>query len=116
MPFLVDSVTMELAKHGLAAKLVVHPQLRVRRDVTGTLLEVVGPRAGRPARSEDEHRAGPTTVLGRVVDAHRAVAKPAACKAEAIAADLDRVLSDVRVAVEDYPQMRARRCGWPTTS
>ena len=42
MPFLVDSITMELANHGLSARLVVHPQLRVRRDVTGTLREVVG--------------------------------------------------------------------------
>ncbi len=45
MPFLVDSVTMELANHGLAAKLVVHPQLRVRRDVTGALREILARRA-----------------------------------------------------------------------
>ena len=32
MPFLVDSITMELAHHGLSARLVVHPQLRVRRE------------------------------------------------------------------------------------
>ena len=42
MPFLVDSITMELANHGLSARLVVHPQLRVRRDVTGALREIVG--------------------------------------------------------------------------
>ena len=40
MPFLVDSVTSELSRHGRAIHLVVHPQLVVRRDVTGRLLAV----------------------------------------------------------------------------
>src|SRR5215472_2050711 len=43
MPFLVDSVTMELATRGLSARLIVHPQLRVRRDVAGGLRQIVGP-------------------------------------------------------------------------
>jgi glutamate dehydrogenase len=66
MPFLVDSITMELAKHGLSARLVVHPQLRVRRDVTGALREVVGrgslgqvsagqPGVGQPTASQPSH-------------------------------------------------------------
>src|SRR5690606_18601214 len=42
MPFLVDSVTMELSRQGRGIHLVIHPQLTVRRDVTGRLLEVVG--------------------------------------------------------------------------
>src|SRR5215469_1390199 len=42
MPFLVDSVTMELARHEATTHLVVHPQLRIRRDVTGVLREVTG--------------------------------------------------------------------------
>ena len=41
MPFLVDSVTAELSRHGRAIHLVVHPQFVVRRDVTGTLIEVL---------------------------------------------------------------------------
>src|SRR5215467_10435128 len=43
MPFLVDSITMELTRHGLESFHVIHPQLLVRRDLTGTLWEVVGP-------------------------------------------------------------------------
>ena len=35
MPFLVDSVTMELNRHDLGINLLIHPQLRVRRDITG---------------------------------------------------------------------------------
>src|SRR5580704_6349673 len=53
MPFLVDSLTMELAKHGLSARLVVHPQLRVRRDVTGALREIAGQvSGGEPSHDE----------------------------------------------------------------
>ena len=37
MPFIVDSVTMELSRSGHAIQLVIHPQLVVRRDVTGAL-------------------------------------------------------------------------------
>ncbi len=39
MPFLVDSVTMELDRHDIGIHLVVHPQLRVRRDLTGKMRE-----------------------------------------------------------------------------
>src|SRR5580704_929981 len=42
MPFLVDSITMELARHGLSARLIVHPQLRVRRRVDGAMSAVAG--------------------------------------------------------------------------
>ena len=42
MPFLVDSVTMELARHGLDSDHILHPQLLVRRDVAGTLHDVCG--------------------------------------------------------------------------
>ena len=52
MPFLVDSITMELTRHGLDSFHVIHPQLLVRRDVTGTLREVVG--SLREARHEHD--------------------------------------------------------------
>ena len=32
MPFIVDSVTMELGRQGYAIDLVIHPVIRVRRD------------------------------------------------------------------------------------
>src|SRR4051794_5518212 len=37
MPFLIDSVTMELSRHELSTHLIVHPQLSVDRDVAGHL-------------------------------------------------------------------------------
>ena len=40
MPFLVDSVTAELAKHDIGIHLIVHPQLVVGREVLGALNEV----------------------------------------------------------------------------
>ncbi len=55
MPFLVDSITMELAKHGLSARLVIHPQLRVRRDVTGALREIVGQASAGQLAANENH-------------------------------------------------------------
>jgi glutamate dehydrogenase len=41
MPFLVTSVTAELTRQARAIHLVIHPQLQVRRDPMGHLLEVI---------------------------------------------------------------------------
>jgi glutamate dehydrogenase len=41
MSFLVDSVTMELNEQGRGVHMVIHPQLLVRRDITGQLLEII---------------------------------------------------------------------------
>jgi glutamate dehydrogenase len=99
MPFLVDSISMELAKHGLSVRLVVHPQLRVRRDVTGVLREVVGSVNGAGEASHDELAESWT---------HIEVGALGAGEAHGLAADLERVLGDVRVAVEDFPRMHSR--------
>ncbi len=62
MPFLVDSVTMALTGRDLSAEVMVHPQLRVRRDLSGALHERA--RAGqRRARGARRDR--------RVLDSHR---------------------------------------------
>src|SRR5215831_8214141 len=99
MPFLVDSVTMELANHDLSARLIVHPQLRVRRDVAGELREIVGPAAD-PA--DDGHDVLAESWI------HIEIPPLAEGEAAVLAADLERVLGDVRVSVEDYQRMRAR--------
>src|SRR6266699_3556050 len=93
MPFLVDSITMKLAAHDVAAEMVVHPQLNVRRDVTGSLREVVYPiEAARPAARPS----GPRTDGGHEQIAeswsHIEVPKLPAGKGEAIAADLELLL------------------------
>src|SRR5262249_41258477 len=46
IPFLVAPITMDLARHNLDSYHIVHPQLVVRRDVTGELWEVVGQPTG----------------------------------------------------------------------
>ncbi|WP_460066306.1 NAD-glutamate dehydrogenase [Streptomyces sp. YKOK-I1] len=97
MPFLVDSVTNELTRQGRGIHLVVHPQVVVRRDVTGKLIEVLSaaPVAGLP---HDAHIESWIHVeMDRETD--RADLKQ-------VTADLLRVLSDVREAVEDWEKMR----------
>ena len=98
MPFLVDTLTMTLAAHDVAPELVVHPQLSVRRDVTGALREVGGP---------SETGAQDSADVITESWSHIEVTKLAPAKATAIAADLEHALWDVRLAVEDYPKMRA---------
>ncbi|MFF4219744.1 MULTISPECIES: NAD-glutamate dehydrogenase [Streptomyces] len=104
MPFLVDSVTNELSRQGRGIHVVIHPQMVVRRDVTGRLLEVLG-------SSCDAHGAGKDAVLPHDavteswihVEIDRETDRG---DLKQIAADLLRVLSDVREAVEDWSKMR----------
>ena len=41
MPFIVDSVTMQLGRLGYGIDLVIHPVMTVRRDAEGHLTEVL---------------------------------------------------------------------------
>ncbi|MFF5444377.1 NAD-glutamate dehydrogenase [Streptomyces sp. NPDC012888] len=104
MPFLVDSVTNELSRQGRGIHLVIHPQVVVRRDVTGRLIEILGPdcdaHGPRTARPHDSLVESWIHVeIDRETD--RADLKQ-------ITADLLRVLSDVREAVEDWEKMREK--------
>ncbi len=62
MPFLVDSVTMEVNRHGLTLHLIIHPVLAVVRDATATLeglapeSEDGAPRIVHPRRSRPHYR------------------------------------------------------------
>ncbi|MFD3542816.1 NAD-glutamate dehydrogenase [Streptomyces sp. NPDC058662] len=102
MPFLVDSVTNELSRQGRGIHVVIHPQVVVRRDVTGKLIEILGPdcdahgpRTSRPHDSLVESWIH--VEIDRETD--RADLKQ-------ITVDLLRVLSDVRESVEDWEKMR----------
>ncbi len=95
MPFLVDSITMELTRHGLDSFHIIHPQLLVRRDVTGTLWEVVGP-LHQAKLGHDEIAESWT---------HIEIDTSSGVSLADLEKDLQRVLLDVRVAVEDYPKM-----------
>ena len=90
MPYLVDSVTMELNRHAADIRLIVHPVLTVRRDVAGTAHGLAAGRHDADAVSESWIH----VELGQVDDQQR------------LAADLRRVLDDLRVAMEDQRRMR----------
>ncbi|WP_316744141.1 NAD-glutamate dehydrogenase [Streptomyces sp. MK7] len=98
MPFLVDSVTNELTRQGRGIHVVVHPQFVVRRDLTGKLLEVLpSAPAGEPLPHDAHFESWIHVEIDRETD--RSDLKQ-------ITADLLRVLSDVREAVEDWEKMR----------
>ncbi|PZF80888.1 NAD-glutamate dehydrogenase [Jiangella anatolica] len=100
MPFLVDSVTMALAEHEHAIRLVVHPQLVVRRDITGQLVEVLDLNENDPRRDSD------TVVESWMhVEIDRTDDPDDQAAIERLLRD---VLRDVREAVEDWPRMRQR--------
>src|SRR5207253_2920466 len=94
MPFLVDSVTMEVNRQGLTLHLIVHPIIAVRRTADGTLIDI--------AREGD---AGALLESFIHMEVDRIV-EPA--RLEALSADIARVLKDVRVAVGDWRAMRER--------
>jgi glutamate dehydrogenase len=94
MPFLVDSITNELTRHNLDSYHLVHPQLLVRRDVTGELWEVVG----QPAQGSRRHDEIAESWMHIEVDT-------AGADLTGLEDDLLRVLADVRVAVEDHQKM-----------
>ncbi len=97
MPFLVDSVTAALTQAGRDLDLVIHPQIVVRRDITGRLLGIVGPGAAdRVAAPGLCTESWMRLEIDRVADSSAA---------DAIEADLRNVLRDVRDAVEDWHKM-----------
>ncbi|MFZ5847709.1 MAG: NAD-glutamate dehydrogenase [Actinomycetota bacterium] len=103
MPFLVDSVTMELNEQQRSVHVVVHPQLLVRRDLTGELQEVYtsegqdGP--GRDMPHDVFRESWMHIEIDRETDAE---------DLESIEHALDKVLRDVREAVEDWERMHAQ--------
>ncbi|WP_415952147.1 NAD-glutamate dehydrogenase [Streptomyces sp. KLOTTS4A1] len=101
MPFLVDSVTNELSRQGRGIHVVIHPQVVVRRDVTGKLIEAITDSAAAQKASEGAHDTVVESWIHVEIDREtdRADLKQ-------ITADLLRVLSDVREAVEDWEKMR----------
>ncbi|MFE7166440.1 NAD-glutamate dehydrogenase [Streptomyces sp. NPDC057616] len=97
MPFLVDSVTNELTRQGRGIHVVIHPQIVVRRDVTGRLIEVLTSHTGGELPHDAHVESWIHVEIDRETD--RSDLKQ-------ITADLLRVLSDVREAVEDWDKMR----------
>ena len=96
MPFIVDSVTMELSRQGCNIELIVHPVMRVVRDAEGELTEVLEPGG---------------VAFGFVTESviHAEVAyEPDPERLSVLRAGVELVLEEVRAAVEDWAVMRAK--------
>ncbi|AXE78242.1 NAD-glutamate dehydrogenase [Streptomyces atratus] len=115
MPFLVDSVTNELSRQGRGIHVVIHPQVVVRRDVTGKLIEVLaegnGISTSLQGRKDAKGAKGVGTELPHdaLVESwiHVEIDRETdRSDLQQIATDLLRVLSDVRETVEDWEKMR----------
>jgi glutamate dehydrogenase len=100
MPYLVDSVTTRLNRHQAEIRLLVHPLLRVRRDVAGDLHEIVGLCSDESAPAGD----GELTESWIHVELDPPSDRVTAGQLET---DLRLVLDDVRVAAEDHSRMAA---------
>jgi glutamate dehydrogenase len=95
MPFIVDSVTTQLGRLGYGIDLVIHPVIRVRRD-EGHVTEVLE----HDAIADDAIRESVMHVeVGREHDR---------AKLDQLHRSIERVLADVRAAVEDWQEMRSR--------
>jgi glutamate dehydrogenase len=94
MPFLVDTVTMEVNRHGLTLHLIIHPVVAVKRAKDGTLAGIAEASDATALRESFIH-----------VEVDRV---PEPSLLETLVADISRVLGDVRQAVEDWPSIRSR--------
>ena len=94
MPFLVDSVSMALNRQGLLIHLTIHPVVPVRRDAQGAIQAVLGAATGDGGEATFE------SFMHLEVDRQSDLER-----LEAIRAELEGALGDVRAAVEDWRAM-----------
>ncbi|MFG1890235.1 NAD-glutamate dehydrogenase [Micromonospora sp. NPDC049051] len=99
MPFLVDSVTALLNAHHLDVHLLVHPLVVVRREPLGRLVEVSADVEPDDAIAGDLVESWMHIEVDPIRDA---------AERDKLCRELQRVLTDVREAVEDWPKMRQR--------
>lgn len=100
MPFLVDSLTMELSRQLRDVHVVVHPSFDVARDITGELQSIAPVPDGALAPEGDAVRESWMHVeIDRLPDGD---------DPGGIEEDIQRVLRDVREAVEDWRKMHTR--------
>ncbi len=93
MPFLVDSVANAIARRQIPIHRLLHPVVCVERDAKGGLQKV-------EALCDDKSRRESLMYL----ELDRVDAR----QRNALAADLKRVLEDVRLAVRDWPQLQGK--------
>ncbi|MDP1900743.1 MAG: NAD-glutamate dehydrogenase [Rubrivivax sp.] len=95
MPFLVDSTINEINRQGLTLHLILHPILAVERGADGRLLAI----RPRPQAPEAPRESWMHIEVDRLVDPQQR---------SDLAAGIERVLADVRAAVEDWKPMGER--------
>jgi len=95
MPFLVDSVTMEVNRQGMTLHLIIHPVIKTRRDANGALIDILPSESLKDVLSESVMHAE----VDRQTDPR---------KLNDLEAGILRVLGDVRKAVADYGNMKGR--------
>ncbi|MEO8385128.1 MAG: NAD-glutamate dehydrogenase, partial [Betaproteobacteria bacterium] len=91
MPFLVDSIAMEITRQGIAMELVLHPLFAATRDQHGVLTKL------------DDAKSGVHVESWIHVEIER-ITDPARIKA--LGDGLVSVLNDVRATVEDFSAMK----------
>lgn len=95
MPFLVDSVTMELNRLGLALHSAIHPVFRVWRAKGGEI-ERIGPGHEDAGDARSRLESFIHFEVDRCSEAERL---------DDVRVNIARVLGDVRAAVEDWPKL-----------
>ena len=98
MPFLVDSVMAELQDFGADIRLVAHPIITVERDGKGVLQAYHGTAPSPP---------GGKAIRESLMQIHIASVAGESERSD-LAERLDRLLSDIRTAVNDWPAMRGQ--------
>jgi len=99
MPFLVDSVTMAINRGNRTAHWIVHPLLSVTRDANGKVQSVSSAAAATAAGRHDPVESLIQVECDRIVSS---------AEQQALAEELQRVLNDVRSAVQDWRPMLER--------
>ncbi len=92
LPFLVDSITMELSRLGVGIHLVVHPVMLDLRDTTGHFVD---------PHLHPESDARLASLAAFEIDR-----QPGSAELAEIETNLARVLTDTRFAVQDWKLMR----------
>lgn len=99
MPFLVDSVTMEVNRCGLTLHSAIHPVFRVWRESSGAIVRIEPGMAG-PADEDATRHSRLESFIHFEIDRCGGAERLAQVRT-----NIARVLGDVRAAVEDWPRM-----------
>jgi glutamate dehydrogenase len=102
MPFLVDSVTAKLMALDAQVLLVIHPILEVERDASGQLVNA------QSCRREGGGKGKAAKGELRESFMHIEISEQPRDKHDEIRRELERVLRDVRFAVNDWAAMREK--------